>query len=162
MSQGFWPSDEGSDADEKPRRKAEKRHRIIAERRRNIQPHQRQHHPRCAAPRALQSRDLPKQAWDPKRRMQDQKCIKQPRTENRPIYNQYFFLNRIGESPPRCAPRTGFRSAHILHLLSYVVAPHRVTGIIITNPPSRLNPNLQNLCFHQKPPSNEENLNVGK
>ena len=43
-SQGFWSSDEGADADEKPSRKAEKRYRIIGKSRRDIKPHQGQRH----------------------------------------------------------------------------------------------------------------------
>lgn len=91
--------------------------------------------------------------------MQDQKRIKHSHAENRPVYNQYFFLHRIGKSSPHRALCTGFRSAHILLLLSYVDAPHHVTETIITKPPTRLNPNLQNLRFHQKTPSNEDFAN---
>lgn len=152
-------SEKACNADEDPCGEAEKRHRIIGKSRRDIKPHQGQRHPRCAAPRTLQPRDLPKQARDPKRRMQDQKRIKHSHAENRPVYNQYFFLHRIGKSSPHRALCTGFRSAHILLLLSYVDAPHHVTETIITKPPPRLNPNLQNLRFHQKTPSNEDFAN---
>lgn len=138
-------SEKSCNADEEPCGEAEKSYRIIGKSRRNIKPHQGQRHPRCAASRTLQPRDLPKQARDPKRRMQDQKRIKHSHAENRPVYNQYFFLHRIGKSSPHRALCTGFRSAHILLLLSYVDAPHHVTETIITKPPPRLNPNLQNL-----------------